>query len=370
MDDEIDALTRRSAGDASVIALGGGLPAVETFPRAKLAAAFARSIRDDDSALQYGWPEGRERLRDAIAKRLRARGADVTREDVIVTSGAQQAIAIAASLCCGANDLVYAGEESYPAALDLFRMRSLVPTSRLDGASAIYVMPAISNPRGRTLSPTDRAALLERDLPIIEDDAYADVCFDPPVPAPMLAHARDRVFHVGSFSKTLAPGLRVGYLVAPRDRVEEVQARKHAQDLQANSLAQTIVEHYLEDGDFDAHLERLRGFYARRARCLGAALRTYVPGVRFEAPVGGFSIWVETSLPGDEAELLARGIEHGVSFDPGRSFSVERRRSEITMRLSFSQSSEGEIEEGARRLARALAAFARARGIAPRSLVA
>src|SRR5262249_26260443 len=162
------------------------------------------------------WPEGRAELREWIAARLCARGADVGPDDVIVTSGAQQAIAIAAQLALERGDEVGVDAETYPAALDLFRTRGGRPRARWGGATPLfYAMPAIGNPRSRPMGPTARGALLLGALQIIEDDAYAELRFDGRTPRPLLADGRARVWHVGSFSKTLCPGLRVGWLVPP-----------------------------------------------------------------------------------------------------------------------------------------------------------
>lgn len=366
----IERLQRRSAEDERVIALAGGLPSPDTFPRGQLGRAFSRAL-SGDAALQYGWPEGRDGLRRWIAERLRRRGARVSAEDVIVTSGAQQALAIAAQVLCRRGDRIGVGRYSYPAALDLFRTRglSLVPSERvLAGTSqvrAVYAMPAIGNPGGLAASAEERAQLLacaRRGIDVLEDDAYAEVHFGQ-VPAPLLATARDHVWHIGTFSKTLCPGFRVGWLVPPPGQHAAALQIKGVQDLHANSLAQAVLESYLDQERYEKRLARLKRFYGRRAERLARALRRELPSFRFEPPLGGFSIWVEADAPADEAKLLAMAVRHGTSFDPGSGFAALPTQSgdePLRLRLAFSTVPLEAVDEAVRRLGRAYAEYQRA----------
>jgi 2-aminoadipate transaminase len=360
VDEHIDALMRDGAARAGTFSLGGGLPASELFPRRALAASFLRVIREPGaSALQYGWPEGRPGLRAWVAERLRRRGAAVAAEEVILTSGAQQALAIAAEVAFAAGGRIGCDAESYPAALALFRARGLTPTVERTGVVGFYAMPALSNPRGHGLGEDERRALLARaraaGVPIVEDDAYAELRFDGRSPRPLLAEARALVFHVGTFSKTICPGLRVGWLVAPPDFRQRALVAKHTSDLEANSLAQALLEDFLAHADYDALLDRARRFYAPRARRLAEALRRALPAWRFTLPEGGFTIWVETDREGDDAALLEAAIRQGVSVDPGRLFRVDQRASPPALRLSFASEPGPRLAEGVERLARAWA---------------
>ena len=358
----IERLQRIAAARPTIIGLGGGLPAEPLFPRASLARAFIRAMREPAaSALQYAWPEGRERLRAWIADRLRGRGAMVQADDVIVTSGAQQALAIAAQLLFRRGEAVGVDPETYPAALDLFRTRGAIPRAGLAGVNAFYAMPVIGNPRSRAMTDAARAALLGSHVAVLEDDAYAELRFDGRVPAPLLAVARDRVWHIGTFSKTLCPGLRVGWLVPPpawRERALEI---KHAADLQSSSLGQTILELFLASEDFEARLVRARHFYARRAARLHRAVRRLLPGWRTDEPEGGFALFVETDEPGDDAALLEVATAHGVSFDPGRTFRPDEAALPLALRLCFSFARSTDLDEGVRRLARAWDVYRRRR---------
>jgi 2-aminoadipate transaminase len=362
----IERLQRAAAEQRGLIPLAGGLPSTRLFPRRALGEALARALSDPQAALQYGWPEGRRTLRAWIAERLSARGLRVAPDEVIVTSGAQQALAIACELCAARGAEVQVDAESYPAALDLFRGRGLRPHATPRARALRYAMPALSNPRGRALDAVERARLARDEAPLIEDDAYAELRFDGRTPEPIAARARARVWHVGSFSKTLCPGLRVGWLVPPPRMRERALRKKRDGDLQASSLGQAVLERFLERDDFAARLARARAFYRARAEKLARAVERRLPGWRFRFPDGGFSLWVEADEPGDDELLLERAVERGVSFDPGRLFRAGGRCEPLALRLCFSSAPVGALDEGVRRLGRAWDALRRARDREPR----
>lgn len=354
MDDAFDVLQRRAAADPRVIGLGGGLPSEAQFPRRALASAFLRVVAQRGApALQYGWPEGIERLRAGVAARLRERGADVEPREVLITNGAQQAIDLAVQLSLRRGQSIAVDGESYPAALDLFRERGLVPAARPRRPAAAYVMPAVGNPHGVAMSTEQRARVLEAGIPIIEDDAYAELRWEGQPARPLLAEARDRVFHVGTFSKTLAPGLRVGWLVPPRRLLRRALHMKQSADLQPGSLAQAILDDFLERDDFAARLVKLRRFYRRRASLLAAAVRRHLPRWRLRFPEGGFALWLEPDGEAPELLLLRRAIAEGVSFDPGSMFRPDCAQHPLGVRLCFSAAPAEAFDEGVRRLARA-----------------
>jgi len=361
MDDRIERLQRRAAADPRVIGLAGGLPNEAQFPRRALAGSFMRALsRAGAPALQYGWAEGSERLRSFVAARLRARGAKVNADHVIITSGAQQAIAIALDLTCRPGDRVAVESETYPAALELMRARRLRPVDKLSGlasARAVYALPAVGNPRGLSMPAEARRALLDSGLPIIEDDAYADLRFAGPAPAPLLADAPGRVLHVGTLSKSLCPGLRIGWLVPPRNLRRQALELKQGEDLQSSSLGQAIAEDYLTGSgsatgiDFDQRLDKLRRFYAGRARRLAHSIRAHLPDWRFTPPQGGFAIFVEAPSRVDEVALLEAAVDSGVSFDVGSSFRASGAPDPLALRLCFSLAASDRFDEGARRIA-------------------
>jgi 2-aminoadipate transaminase len=347
---EIQLLLRAAANTWRVLPLAGGLPAPETFPRAELALAADHAILSMGTGpLQYAWPEGRAPLRSHIAARLRLRGADVEPDDVIVTNGAQDALALALEVL--APTAVQTDALTYPAALDLFRAHACA--RQVDNQAVRYAMPAVANPTGAQASALERRRILGARW-VLEDDAYGELTFDGVTPRPLVAEARDRVFHVGTFSKTLVPGLRVGWLVPPRPWLRRVRETKMRRDLHACGLSQAMVEHLLLTSCFDARLVHLREIYGRRCARAIAALRR-LPHVSFTAPAGGFSIWLETDVRADDAIALRHAIDAGVSVDPGQLFCAAPRRDGLLgMRISFSLVAEDSIDEAIARLGRAI----------------
>lgn len=346
MDARTTRLQRAAAARPGVIGLAGGLPAGDLLPRAPLAEALAEVAAWREDALQYGWPEGIEQLRTWIANRLAARGAVVEPGRIIITAGAQQALALAGAAFRGKTIAV--GDVTYPAALDAFE--AVGAGIAAEGGDARYEIAGVSNPRG--LDTPDRDALLASGLPLIVDEAYCELRFDGRLPRPLIADAPDRTWHIGTVSKTLCPGLRVGWLVPPASAHASVLERKQAYDLQTSSISQAALARMLSRLDYEAALDRARAFYAERAERLVRALRTHLPSARFVPPEGGFSIWVETERTGDDVPLLARAIERGVAFDPGSMFRpVNRPDDPISFRLSFSSVDADAIDEGVRRLA-------------------
>lgn len=356
VDPRIERLQRRFVARPGVLSLAGGLPAAETFPLEALAHALRSASAN---ALQYDWPEGRAGLRARIAERLAKRGARVDPGDIIVTNGAQQAIDLAARLLAPDAGRVWVPSECYPAALELFRVRGLTLATEPEGADLAYAMPLVANPVGRALEPDERRRLLEAAPFVIEDDAYAELAFDGRCGPPLLAAAPDRVAHVGTFSKSLCPGLRVGWLVVPAAHREAARRAKQLMDLQANGLGQCLVERFLALHEFDRHLEELRVHYARRAQALCEAVQKELPSFRFVEPRGGFSLWVVSDLPGEDTDLLATALAHGVSFDPGGDFRPNGASSPLAMRLSYSSLPIASMREAARRLARAVSEYVR-----------
>ncbi len=351
----LDALIRQGAADSGVIMLGGGMPASELFPREAFSTAFRASMEDPAAvALQYDWPEGQSGLREWVSARLRARGADVEPDDVILTAGAQQGIALACQFLLEPGARIRVSPESYPAALELFRHRGAVLAVGEEPADCVYLMDGIDNPHGAVPDQDARAALAGEGLPVIVDEAYAELDFGGRVQRPLLADAPDRVWHVGSVSKTLSPGLRTGWLVPPRHLVERVRRAKFSTDLQSSTLSQLLVERFLAGEDYEAHLVRAREFYRRRARTLCEAIRQHLPEWRFSVPAGGFALFAVTDHhaehPMADEDWLRTATNHGVAFDPGSLFQVRPSSGVLGMRLCFSATEEQRMDEAVERL--------------------
>jgi 2-aminoadipate transaminase len=335
-----------------MLSLAGGLPSPALFPRRVIAAATLSVLQSPScAALQYGWPEGQPELREWVARRLAGRGlGSVRANDVVITSGAQQAIQLAVEVLFTNGGAIAVDAETYPAALDSFHEKGILPTTSLD-AHAAYLMPWIGNPSGRATDGERVRELRRARLPVIADEAYSELRFDGQPKANEALGGN--VFRIGTFSKTLCPGFRIGWLVPPPSHRKRVLAAKAAADLQANSLSQSILSTALTRFDYDEHLVRIRKSYARRADRLLTAVRKHLPFAMPEEPEGGFSVFVRTDTEGDELRLLRMAIREGTSFDPGRSFRATGGRAPMSFRLCHSNTEPRALEEAVRRLARA-----------------
>jgi 2-aminoadipate transaminase len=340
----IEELQKAAAERDDVIGFAGGLPASDLLPREELARALSEVATTDDAALQYGWPEGTPDLRAWVARRLAARGATIDPERVIITSGAQQALAIATHVL--GDRSIAVGDATYQGALDAFGPRAVAR-----GDDVRYVIAGVANPQGTPQEPA--SALLASARELIVDEAYAELRFDGRVLPPLIGLAPERVWHVGTVSKTIAPGLRVGWLVPPDRHHTAALDFKHDADLQTASVSQIALARMFELVDYDELIERARTSYAARAVALTDALRRYAPELRFTDPIGAFSIWIETGEHGDEIALLEAALEEGVMFDPG-SYFRPTRDGDIALRLCYSNAPVERFEEGVQRIVRAL----------------
>ena len=364
------AMHKAAVEKRDLIGLAGGLPATSLVPRELLGRVLAEVARADEDAVQYGWPEGIRALREWIANRLTARlapGEWIDPAHVIITSGAQQALSLIAMAHRGATIAV--GDATYPSAIAAFqragaRVVGQAPAEAHAGRRATdtahYIMPGCANPSGVDLVEPWRASWLDRGA-LIADEAYSELRFDGRVARPLLADAPGRVWHVGTLSKTVCPGLRVGWLVPPIGDHDELLQHKEAADLQAASITQVAAARVLERLDYDAHLARLRAAYRERCARLCDALAARLPGARFVEPEGGFAVWVELADDGDDIALLESAIAHGTSIDPGRLFRAPGVRGAVAFRASFSSAPIDRIAEGVQRLARAVRAWRQAR---------
>lgn len=285
---------------------------------------------------------------------MTSRGVTLSEDDVVITRGAQHAISIAAELLLDPGDEVLVEEWTYPGALDVFHRLGAEPSVIVHGeARCAYVMPGVSNPLGRGMPAGERRRLLDLGIPIIADEALAELRFDGRLERPLFADASDRVFHVGTFSKTLSPGLRTGYLVAPagyRARARQASRRSASS---SGELAHRVVGAFVEGDHFDARLGRARRFYEMRAEKLVRSLQRRFPSFRVHEPEGGYSLLVETDRQGDELSLLQAAAEHGVAFETGSTFRTDGAISPIALRLTYSQISPIWIDEAVARLERA-----------------
>ncbi|MEU0584057.1 PLP-dependent aminotransferase family protein [Streptomyces sp. NPDC006132] len=368
-----------------VINFAGGLPAPELFDAEAIAAAYQAVLTETPGrALQYSTTEGEPGLRAALAARTTARGLPTGPDDLLVTTGSQQALSLLATALLEPGDTVLVENPCYLAALQAFgftgarvvpvpgdehgldpeALEELVVRER---PKLLYTVPTFQNPTGRTL-PADRraavAAVAARcGLWIVEDDPYGELRYDgDPVPW-IAAHpgAEDRTVLLGSFSKVMAPGLRLGWLRAPGELRRACAVAKQAADLHTPTVNQLAAARYLADSDLDAHVARVARVYRERRDAMLAGLPGALPeGSVWNRPEGGMFLWASLPEPYDTTALLPRVVRHDVAYVPGAPFYAGPP-DRTTLRLCFVTQTPEEIGEGLRRLGEGL------RGAAPRA---
>jgi DNA-binding transcriptional MocR family regulator len=371
-----------------IISFAGGISDPALFPVAEARAAYAAVLADAAMAgggLQYSVSEGYLPLRQWIVRHMGDLGVACEEDNIVVTSGLQQALDFLGRLLLSPGDTALVTAPTYLGALQAFsayepRYDELrpedgnrTPQSYADAAAAArarvkfaYVVPSYANPTGETLSLAARERLLdlaaELDIPIVEDAAYAALRFEgdalPPIMALEVARRggidNARSIYCGTFSKVLSPGLRVGWIVAPQAMIRRLVLVKQASDLN-NSTINQMVMHRLAETAYDAQVDRARAHYRRRRDAMLAALKTHMPGgVTWTRPGGGLFVWLRLPDGMDGASLLDRAVkEAGVAFVPGAAFFHDDR-GRNTLRLSYSLATEAEIAEGIARLAKLL----------------
>ncbi|MFE2421883.1 PLP-dependent aminotransferase family protein [Streptomyces hokutonensis] len=365
-----------------VINFAGGLPAPELFDATGIAAAY-QAVFDGTPAraLQYATTEGEPVLRAALAERISVRGLPTDADDLLVTTGSQQALSLLATALLEPGDVVLVESPCYLAALQVFAFagaRIVAVPGDAEGLDPevldelvvrerpklLYTVPTFQNPTGRTLPAARRGAVAavaaRRGLWIVEDDPYGELRFEGARLPWIAAHegAADRTVLLGSFSKVMAPGLRLGWLRAPIDLLRACVVAKQAADLHTPTLNQLAAARYLADNDLDAHVARVAAVYReRRDAMLGGLADSLPEGSSWERPEGGMFLWARLPESYDTTELLARVVRQDVAYVPGAPFYAgEPERS--TMRLCFVTQTPGEIREGLRRLGEGLRAGA------------
>lgn len=364
-----------------VISFAGGLPAPEVFPIEALARAHASVFAEEGAqACQYSTTEGWMPLREWVAERMRVRGiADAEAGRVLITSGSQQGIDLVAKIFLEPGDSVVVENPSYLAALQVFNgfeanlvavegddegMRVEEVERAISSAPArpkfIYVVSQFHNPKGTTLAPGRRRALLDiarrHEIPIVEDDPYGELRYTGEPLAPLASMDTDGlVIYLSTFSKTLSPGMRVGWTYSSEEVFGALVRAKQAADLHTNTIQQRAAAALLSTFDFDSHVERIKSVYGERRNVMLAALAGYFPdGARWTRPEGGLFLWVELPESVSAEELFKRAIRERVAFVPGAPFfAAEPRRN--FLRLNFSNCPPALIDEGIRRLGNLIA---------------
>ena len=357
-----------------VINFAGGLPAPELFDAEGIAAAYQAVLAEAPArALQYSTTEGEPALRDALAARTTARGLPTGPDDLLVTTGSQQALSLLATALLEPGDTVLVESPCYLAALQAFgfagarivpvpgdehgvdpvALEELVVRER---PKLLYTVPTFQNPTGRTLPAERRAAVAavaaRRGLWIVEDDPYGELRYDGDRVPWIAAHpgAEDRTVLLGSFSKVMAPGLRLGWLRVPGELRRACAVAKQAADLHTPTVNQLAAARYLVDNDLDAHVARVAGVYRDRRDAMLSGLAGALPeGSVWNRPEGGMFLWARLPEPYDTTALLPQVVRQNVAYVPGAPFYAGTP-DRTTLRLCFVTQTPEEIGEGLRRL--------------------
>jgi 2-aminoadipate transaminase len=364
-----------------IISFAGGLPSSKTFPVAEFEAACAQVLRDDPAgALQYAASEGYGPLREMVAAQLPW---SVDPSQVMITTGSQQGLDLVAKVMIDAGSRILVESPTYLGAVMAFTPMEPEVVSvnnnadgidiadlsaKASGARFLYALPNFQNPTGRTMNEASRAALSARaaelGLPIMEDNPYGDLWFDAPPPAPLTARNPDGGIYFGSFSKVLAPGLRMGFIVAPKAVYPKLLQAKQAADLHSPSFNQRLIAEVMKDGFLDRHVPTIRALYKSQRDAMLEALAKHFPAqaggadasLTWNAPAGGMFLWARLPQGMNAVDLLPFAVDQGVAFVPGAPFYAEHGDPR-TLRLSFVTPSVEEIHRGVVALALGLAAY-------------
>ena len=366
-----------------IVSFAGGLPSAEGFPVDELRACFDRVLSQQGKvALQYGATDGYVPLRQWLADRLRSRGMQVGAENILITSGSQQGLDLVGRVFIDAGDRVYVESPTYVGATQALRaydptfvglpcdedglvvgeFQSLLLSHGHGhghgGRNLLYTVPAFQNPSARSMSFERRQALIElasmADLLVVEDDPYGELAFDGSLQTPLYALDPDRVVHLGSFSKILCPGIRLGYVVARPEIIQRMEQAKQGVDLHSSTLTQMAVHELVKNGFLDQHLQRVRRIYSSQCDVMARALIAHFPqSVAWAKPQGGMFMWLQLPEHLDTSEMLKDAIAVDVAYVPGAPFFVDAPRHN-TMRLGFATASPAAIESGIARLAQVI----------------
>lgn len=363
-----------------LIYFGNGAPAPELYPIEHLqAGAISAWDKIDASALDYGELQGYPPLRSYIAQRMNAQGFAVSPDNILITFGSQQGIDIAARLTLDPGDHLAAEDPTYIGAMQAFdayeptyrlypvdsegfQVDAMIDDVRASGIAPklIYVIPNYQNPTGQTMSSARREALIqfarEHGSVLVEDDPYGEFWYDAPPPG-QLRTRWDQVIYLGTFSKTIAPGLRVGWMVIPDHLMgRALMAKESSEVCGVRTVTRTV--HEAAPRFLDQHVAEGRAFYTQRRNAILASLEEFMPEtVTWSTPGGGFFVWITLPEGMQASALLPVAAQHGVGFLPGRFFSPGAAGNDGSLRLSFSSLPEERLREGVKRLAEAIRVY-------------
>ncbi|WP_027632137.1 PLP-dependent aminotransferase family protein [Clostridium hydrogeniformans] len=365
--------------EPQIISFAGGLPAPELFPVENMEIIAAKVIREQGrAALQYSTTEGFTPLREVIVEqRLKPIGINATVDNILITSGSQQALEFTAKLFIDKDDIIICESPSYLGAINAFNAYEPkfveVPMDE-DGmimeelekalkenpkAKFIYTIPDFQNPSGVTMSVERRKRLTEiakeYNIPVVEDSPYGDLVFDcERYPTIKSFDTDGYVIHLGTFSKTFCPGLRLGWVCASKEIAQKYTLLKQGADLQCSTLDQRIAAQYMQDHNLDEHIAKICETYKRRRDLMLNAMKEYFPKeIKFTNSKGGLFTWVELREDLDSAIILKEALEENVAFVPGSSFFPNGGRKNF-FRLNYSNMTDDKIVDGIKRLAKVI----------------
>ena len=385
-----------------VISFAGGLPAPEVFPTKEFGEACQRVLAEKGKeALQYGATEGYGPLRELIAANMMRYGIVATPDNVMLTSGSQQALDLIAKLLINRGDRILVEAPTYLGALQAFAVfgaeyvsvpidhdglrTDLLDEALRSGPKFMYLLPNFQNPGGVTLSRERREELVymsdKYGVPIIEDDPYGQLRYEGEHVPPLVMMDRvnlrrdyeyklGNVIYMSTFSKTLAPGLRLGWIVAPPDVIAKLVQLKQGADLHTSTFNQIVTYEVAKNGFLDEHAKQIRTVYRERRDAMLAALDEFFPEeVTWTRPQGGLFLWVTLPNKMDSEELFNTALKNNVAFVPGTSFYPEGEEGKRHMRLNFSYMECDRIHEGVRRLSVAVKSQMERNGVAVPQMV-
>ena len=364
------------ASRPEVVSLAGGMPYVSALPQDLVTSAMERVMRDSGAvALQYGSGQGMPQLREHILEVMALEGIRGSVDDIVVTTGSQHALELVTKLFINPGDVVLAEGPSYVTAMVVFKsfqadiqhvpmddlglipeaLREHIAQLRADGKTIkfLYTVPTFSNPAGVTLTWERRLEILEicraNDILVLEDNPYGLLYFDGQPPHAMRSVEEDGVIYLGTFSKTLAPGFRVGWVLAPHAIREKLILANEAAVLSPSSFTQHVIAEYLSTADWKGQIDTFRGVYRERRDAMLTALDDYLPDLRWTHPTGGFYVWVTLPDNLDSKSMLPRAVKELVAYTPGTAFYADGG-GRNKMRLAFCYPTPEFIREGIRRL--------------------
>ena len=369
----------KAAADPKIISFAGGLPAPELFPVKEMQAAVDQVFtKEGQEAMQYGAAKGVTALRELILEHVKEKeGVTGQLDNVMVTTGSEQVLDLVGKAFVDPGDTVLVEQPTYLCALDVFKsygakfvgvdmdeqgmkMDSLEEALQAHPETKlVYTVPNFQNPTGRTMAVERRQKLAELaekyDVYVLEDNPYGEIRFaGHHVPAVKSFDKSGHVFYMSTFSKTLAPGFRLGWVVADQDVVNKLTVLKQSADLHTDNLAQYAVVEFLKHNDLDAHVKEISALYGKRKQLMADGIKQYFPaGVKYTDPEGGMFLWVEVPGVDDTVELFKECLNHNVAFVPGDPFFAGQPQPGA-FRLNYSNAQEDQIKVGMKQLGEAL----------------